>query len=1403
MKLKRVISLGLVLLVSLSNLNLSFGEELKLKLIDENLVQTDNVTSTSAITFYNLNSEENVKSISSVEDLKNISDGGNYILTDDIELSGVWNPISLNGVNLTIDGNGHTISNLYRSSINVRNCGFFSTVRDSKINIKNLNIDITRLKTTYSGGCHIGGLIGYSADSDINIDNCHVTGNIEGVSYQSGDTEVGGFIGNALTYSNSNKLNDLIIRNSSFNGSVIASDTADGLVSYPLVGGLIGSAMIYNIEISGCTAESTLTATAKFNNGDSSVSVGGLIGDCSAEYITFKDCEANSVINTNSVYITPYSGTSVGGLAGDVRNYNSIVVNSCTTEGSMYSYNYRCYSGGLFGSATSSINIVDCVTKMNMSAKTVEENYIGGYVGIFDGKGTIVGGSYIPENKPFGNKSEEQTIKPQVTMPITAIYEVGTATDISNNLVATVTPHLSDKSGTTWESSDPDIVQITDTGYIDGTNSDSLLCNINCKAVGTSIITVTTTDGASASCLVTVTPSKEIDDLESITINEIYPQNKDSVVMRGGTAIRYYQALDTSGEPLSERIINYNLGQGDDTSVETDSNGYFSVKMKDYSEGTYTLQTKLSTGELRQNDILPNSFNLKFTELENSQSSAYSAGISGQIGAGIGAEIGKLKANIIDASLNGELGRSIAIGFNNKDNETDVNLSVKSSAKGGSELSLGPKLKLFKDAVDCGADVSVGASYGENTGYKLTLNDFFNKNNPNYYNNGVLAGMAVLDATQSNSLLSKAIYNQVSNDINNTVDNSLSKVYDQTVKLEEGSEIKISTGDALDKLIAVPKLTLCSQTGSQVYKYSVKAPVDLYTDSDVSASSSITTKITNDFLKLGVAKNISSDQKGNSSNSGNNVEFKVNIGNAYTYEYDGTKSLSTDFKLNGEVNKVKLSVELLDDNSSSLNLSLVDENSYKKLEYVLEDDALDELLNASENLRKITSGEVAYVQSEDFDKFYEILNDVDGYVQVNNYDKSDKIIDIPLSISVGAGVKLGLGADLKAVYDEEYKTEEGVFNKDSVFVTALYDSENYTNKRTIGEFAGVIADGLGYYIGDMFNSVKQSVTEGVTNGIASVKGTVNNWYVRITSFGGNVHGLSLYSIDEDVADTITNVDSLDSTQYDEATAIGENYIVEVLDGDENVISKFDENPVELKFDYSTESIPAMCTVDNLGIYYFNEGLNVYVRLDSTVNTDEKTVSANITKSGQYILGYDITGPDISDIELDYDDTVHTSIIDKMSGIDANKIILKLDDAVILDGTVSEKYYNAYDGYFSYTLQDTLSDGEHTITLIAVDNSGNTTEKTTVVTKGNSNTVSFLYGDADNDGILTASDAAYVLQRVLNSNSELPIANATENWMCCIDVDADDILTASDAAYILQKVLDGNSEFPIEVTNQTA
>lgn len=67
------------------------------------------------------------------------------------------------------------------------------------------------------------------------------------------------------------------------------------------------------------------------------------------------------------------------------------------------------------------------------------------------------------------------------------------------------------------------------------------------------------------------------------------------------------------------------------------------------------------------------------------------------------------------------------------------------------------------------------------------------------------------------------------------------------------------------------------------------------------------------------------------------------------------------------------------------------------------------------------------------------------------------------------------------------------------------------------------------------------------------------------------------------------------------------------------------------------------------------------------------------------------------------------------------------------------------------------------------------------------------GDADDDGEFGASDAAMVMQKVLNSSFVLPTEGSL---MEICDVDGDGILTATDASMIMQKVL--NSSFVFEV-----
>ena len=74
---------------------------------------------------------------------------------------------------------------------------------------------------------------------------------------------------------------------------------------------------------------------------------------------------------------------------------------------------------------------------------------------------------------------------------------------------------------------------------------------------------------------------------------------------------------------------------------------------------------------------------------------------------------------------------------------------------------------------------------------------------------------------------------------------------------------------------------------------------------------------------------------------------------------------------------------------------------------------------------------------------------------------------------------------------------------------------------------------------------------------------------------------------------------------------------------------------------------------------------------------------------------------------------------------------------------------------------------------------------------------FMYGDANGDGQLDASDAAETMQKVLTENYVLGIERKTNNWKKYVDVDANGSVDASDAADIMQKVLQDKYRFVVE------
>lgn len=76
----------------------------------------------------------------------------------------------------------------------------------------------------------------------------------------------------------------------------------------------------------------------------------------------------------------------------------------------------------------------------------------------------------------------------------------------------------------------------------------------------------------------------------------------------------------------------------------------------------------------------------------------------------------------------------------------------------------------------------------------------------------------------------------------------------------------------------------------------------------------------------------------------------------------------------------------------------------------------------------------------------------------------------------------------------------------------------------------------------------------------------------------------------------------------------------------------------------------------------------------------------------------------------------------------------------------------------------------------------------------------LYGDADGDGILTASDSAYILQKTIDNSYKVSIEDKYDYFESILDVDRDGILTANDSAMVLQKVADQSYYMPVNNRN---
>lgn len=505
MKLKRFISLGLSLIMMLSSANIVFAEneerfiseasndiivsEAAIKVYDNEgvsefeeerlnnkeividtsdfITQFEHIISVSNMPVINknyfignINTMDDVSVIENAEQLANIK-SGSYVLVNDIDLStyndGNWTPITLDE-DIVLDGQGHTIFGLNCSSTGYN--GFIGSAKN--VTIKNLmlyDVDISK-KGRYSAAF-------VACGENVEILNSVAIGNIQGSKF------TGGLVGYA---------NDFNAEESYFNGSILASNHSAQIHLGGLCGWINGT-----MKVNRCFVVGDCKSTGFAN----AINVGGLVGYGNG---TINKCFFNGNVS-NSRY--GYAGGFIG------YTYSSNISNSCDfgEVKTIYDPGQGGYAGGLIAYSYNRSYIENCYT-MNkviaINSDTGEEstNQANPYIGF--GKRDITD-SYTTAKVVGTNGS-------CIVLASTRICKLGE--NNANWIIGTLTPHTNDKSDIVWTSSNPNVVEVIPSTGIDGISSDSLWCNLNCKAVGTSIITVSNSKGASASCLVTVTEPK-------------------------------------------------------------------------------------------------------------------------------------------------------------------------------------------------------------------------------------------------------------------------------------------------------------------------------------------------------------------------------------------------------------------------------------------------------------------------------------------------------------------------------------------------------------------------------------------------------------------------------------------------------------------------------------------------------------------------------------------------------------------------------------------------------------------------------------------------------------------------------------------------------------------------------
>lgn len=786
-----------------------------------------------------------------------------------------------------------------------------------------------------------------------------------------------------------------------------------------------------------------------------------------------------------------------------------------------------------------------------------------------------------------------------------------------------------------------------------------------------------------------------------------FTDNRNITINYRGSAIAYFKTMPNT---YIEYVRNATL----ESHTYSDANGIFKVDLGtfEYPDQQSILIRITKLGDERLDPAIPIYASVEVTPLEFTQKWEVSFDVEGTVGVykGVKAAIGplELSAKVGEANLKGTVGRSINISREfGKNGET---LELTSDVRGGigADASVGIELELLPVTftpikVSGEVDAVISDTYG------LKAENYSKDNRRQQRGIGAFFLGELITAQYQNSPMIRELY---------------SHLIASHVFRESGCEFV--SGNALE---------FATEVNADLFTLSI-GEEDLFGDgSDVDAGAewSLMTGTSQFGFETGIKGESTGEMQlttGLMFDNEINI-FKKTLDLGYVEDVDwsaldlafGTTEVELTCK--SKDGEESLTAKMLRNDKTGNKVYVKDETTASIYDsYTLREDMLRGLdygtIRENKGKRHSGFGDLITVAAA--------ITRGEVPIEYQSILKSENMQDFNLPLSFGAGLALGLGFEAAYMEETEVVTATGVqtpSGKKMITETTNLSAAVEQRKHSFWEIFENAISSLAQDVADLFEVAVETINEGLEllcHIILPNPDADENLEVSVTAARETGAQAVSYKVATRRTQTAMNDHSgirAEDVETKDSRTVGRSALISVRNrATGETVTDFSDTPLTFIIRYAEEDLEAAGlgkdseTVPDGGIamYRYSDDGDYLEYIGGHNDPEAMTVTAQITKPGQYVLAADSCAPEITNLELSdfHSSPTITAYVDDLTGLDARCLVFKLDGQTKVDASNVSDHYNAATGKFTYTVsQDTpLAEGEHTLSFTLADTTGN-------------------------------------------------------------------------------------------------